>query len=123
MRRPPPELQPQPSSTMGSFEDLWALIEASPSFDSKIAPLPIVTAAPKNPTGGRERHIDGRMVTDIEVGMPLTGRNNLGEAPLLKLAGDLQWRPYCTAVGCPQRRDSGRRRQSALCHIPISLNV
>jgi len=114
----------------GSFEDLWALIEASPSFDSKIAPLPIVTAAPKNPTGGRERHIDGRMVTDIEVGMPLTGRNNLGEAPLLKLAGDLQWRHTAQLSGVPSAEtvdDEGNRLYATFyfveCVMPEPLGM
>lgn len=35
---------------------------------------------------------DGNVKTvDLEIGMPLTGRNNLAETPLLKLVGDIRW--------------------------------
>jgi probable biosynthetic protein (TIGR04098 family) len=39
----------------------------------------------------------------VDVGMPLTGRNNLAEGPLLQLLGHLRWRHISSDVGVPSR--------------------
>ena len=42
---------------------------------------------------------DRTSYTDVEIGMPLTGRCHLAETPLLKLIGDLQWKHIGEVTG------------------------
>ncbi len=42
---------------------------------------------------------DRTAYTDVEIGMPLTGRCNLAETPLLRLIGDLQWKHISEITG------------------------
>jgi probable biosynthetic protein (TIGR04098 family) len=42
---------------------------------------------------------DNTAYTDVEIGMPLTGRCNLAETPLLRLVGDLQWKHIAEITG------------------------
>lgn len=43
------------------------------------------------------------MHEDLEIGMPLTGRNNLAETPLLQYVGDQRWRHITRLTGIPSR--------------------
>jgi probable biosynthetic protein (TIGR04098 family) len=45
----------------------------------------------------------GLLVDRLVIGMPLTGRNNLAETPLLKYAGDLRWRHISAVAGVPSK--------------------
>jgi probable biosynthetic protein (TIGR04098 family) len=46
----------------------------------------------------------GLLYADVEVGMPLTGRNNLAEGPLLQRLGDLRWGHISQLCGVPSRQ-------------------
>ncbi|MBI1763012.1 MAG: hypothetical protein HYR56_16415 [Acidobacteria bacterium] len=46
----------------------------------------------------------GTLYADVEIGMPLTGRNNLAEGPLLQLLGDLRWRHIAHLCGVPSKQ-------------------
>lgn len=46
----------------------------------------------------------GVLAEDVEVGMPVTGRNNLAEGPLLQRLGDLRWRHLSALSGTPSKQ-------------------
>jgi probable biosynthetic protein (TIGR04098 family) len=45
----------------------------------------------------------GLLYADVEIGMPLTGRNNLAEGPLLQRLGDLRWGHISQLCGVPSK--------------------
>jgi probable biosynthetic protein (TIGR04098 family) len=45
----------------------------------------------------------GTLYDEIEIGMPMTGRNNLAETPLLKYLGDLRWKHLTAVCGVPSK--------------------
>ena len=51
-------------------------------------------------------HLDdqGTYFVDLEVGMPLLGRCNLAETPLLRLLGDIRWNHITRFTGVPSKR-------------------
>lgn len=60
-----------------------------------------------------------------EVGMPLTGRNNLGETPLLKMIGDLRWQHISLFSGVPSRLladDTGERLYATFFYVEINFS-
>jgi probable biosynthetic protein (TIGR04098 family) len=54
-------------------------------------------------TGERRYTPSGVLYADIEIGMPLTGRNNLAEGPLLQRLGDLRWGHISHLCGVPSK--------------------
>ena len=52
---------------------------------------------------GRRYTSSGMLYADIEIGMPLTGPNNLAEGPLLQQLGDLRWAHISHMSGVPSR--------------------
>jgi probable biosynthetic protein (TIGR04098 family) len=46
----------------------------------------------------------GLLYADLEIGMPLTGRNNLAEGPLLQRLGDLRWGHISHLCGVPSKQ-------------------
>jgi probable biosynthetic protein (TIGR04098 family) len=42
-------------------------------------------------------------LAELEIGLPLTGRCNLAESPLLQLVGDLQWKAISRISGVPSK--------------------
>lgn len=57
------------------------------------------SGAPAPRTGGSSLGPDDTLYTEIEVGMPLTGRNNLAETPLLCEIGNLRWQHMSAVSG------------------------
>lgn len=55
------------------------------------------------PTGGPRLVGDAGFYEDLEIGMPLTGRFNLAEGPLLQRLGDIRWRHISALMGVPTR--------------------
>ena len=47
---------------------------------------------------------EGALYVDIEIGIPLTGRNHLAEGPLLQVLGDLRWTHINRISGVPVTR-------------------
>jgi probable biosynthetic protein (TIGR04098 family) len=61
---------------------------------------------------------------DLEIGMPLTGRNNLAETPLLQYLGDLRWRHVSEIVGVPSREiadDDGERLYATFFYVEVGF--
>lgn len=61
---------------------------------------------------------------DLEIGMPLTGRNNLAETPLLQYLGDLRWRHISDIVGVPSREiadDDGARLYATFFYVEVGF--
>jgi probable biosynthetic protein (TIGR04098 family) len=55
-------------------------------------------------TAERRYTPSGLLYADVEVGMPLTGRNNLAEGPLLQRLGDLRWGHISHLCGVPSKQ-------------------
>lgn len=56
------------------------------------------------PTSERRYRPSGMLYADIEIGMPLTGRNHLAEGPLLQRLGDLRWGHLSHLCGVPSKQ-------------------
>lgn len=82
-----------------------AAVAAGPSGSVAVAPSGPATAPAAAQTGAPRRYTpSGLLYADIEVGMPLTGRNNLAEGPLLQLLGDLRWSHISQLCGVPSKQ-------------------
>ncbi len=60
----------------------------------------------------------------LEIGMPLTGRNNLAETPLLQYLGDQRWRHVSDMVGVPSREivdDAGERLYATFFYVEVAF--
>lgn len=85
------------------------------------APAPTF-AAPR--AGGSELINPGLAVDDLEIGMPLTGRNNLAETPLLQRLGDQRWRHISDVMGVPSRQivdDQGERLYATFFYVEMAF--
>ncbi len=63
-------------------------------------------------------------VRDLEIGMPLTGRNNLAETPLLQYLGDLRWSDISRITGVPTREivdDEGERLYATFFYVEVAF--
>ncbi len=61
---------------------------------------------------------------DLEIGMPLTGRNNLAETPLLQYLGDLRWRHNSEIIGVPSREivdEAGERLYATFFYVEVAF--
>src|SRR5262245_45827418 len=61
---------------------------------------------------------------DIEIGMPLTGRNNLAETPLLQRLGDQRWRHLGHLMGIPTRDivdENGERLYATFFYVEMAF--
>lgn len=92
---------------LASFRTVTAiadLIEAKLQ-DGAPSEQPVVTApAATSPhlTGGSHLERD-LLFSDLEIGMPMTGRNNLAETPLLREIGHLRWQHISALSGVPSK--------------------
>lgn len=86
-----------------------ATLSRSATVRNAGAPERIVSS--EHPVSG-PRLVGGVYYDDIEIGMPLTGRFNLAEGPLLQRVGDLRWRHISAMMGVPSReiRDEDQDR-------------
>jgi probable biosynthetic protein (TIGR04098 family) len=61
---------------------------------------------------------------ELEIGMPLTGRNNLAETPLLQHLGDRRWRQLSEIIGVPSRHivdDQGERLYATFFYVEVAF--
>ena len=61
---------------------------------------------------------------DLEIGMPMTGRNNLAETPLLQYLGDQRWRQISAVMGVPTREivdDAGERLYATFYYVELAF--
>jgi len=61
---------------------------------------------------------------ELEIGMPLTGRNNLAETPLLQYLGDLRWRQISDLMGVPTRDiadEHGERLYATFFYVDVAF--
>jgi acyl carrier protein len=63
---------------------------------------------------------DGSYYVEIEVGIPLMGRNNLAETPLMKLLGEMRWNHIHQFSGVPSRHlvdETGERLYATFYYL------
>src|SRR5262245_10541551 len=87
-----------PDQEWFSFGSIQDIIDFAGSHGRSGAETPRASASgvDRNPVDrpshlGRRYTRSGMLYTDLEIGLPLTGRNNLAEGPLLQYLGDLRW--------------------------------
>jgi probable biosynthetic protein (TIGR04098 family) len=85
---------------------------------------PAPGAPPEVPATGLRLAPSGMLYDDVEIGMPLTGRNNLAEGPLLQYVGDLRWK-HLSAVCGVRTRDivdaEGNRLYSTFFYVEVAF--
>jgi probable biosynthetic protein (TIGR04098 family) len=83
-----------------------------------------VLARVKSQTGGTPSSVEQWARADLEIGMPLTGRNNLAETPLLQYLGDQRWRHVSEIVGVPTRQivdEAGERLYATFFYVEVAF--
>lgn len=83
-----------------------------------------LAAAVSSTSPGRRYTSSGTLYADIEVGLPLTGRNNLAEGPLLQCLGDLRWRHLSHLSGRPAAQifdAAGRRLYPTFSYVEMAF--
>jgi len=121
----------------GSDSDHFATLKKASIFLEKRLPqTPVAAAAPAvavsltattAPMTRQSMWLDdqGFLHYPTEIGMPLTGRNNLGETPLLKLIGDLRWQHISMFSGVPSRLltdDTGERLYATFYYVEVNFS-
>jgi probable biosynthetic protein (TIGR04098 family) len=89
-----------------AFRNLDAIVDKVHLRTALSVPSDAVHAVPApsaTPAGGLRVSPSGLLHADLEVGMPLMGRNNLGEGPLLQRLGDLRWSHISELCGVRSR--------------------
>jgi acyl carrier protein len=74
--------------------------------------------------GGRFLGADDELHADMELGMHLTGRNNLAETPLLREIGNLRWEHMSLIAGVPSKEvvdESGERLYPTFFFVEIAF--
>ncbi len=74
--------------------------------------------------GGSRLASTGTFYEDLEIGMPLTGLNNLSEGPLLQRLGDIRWRHVSTLCGVPSRLvvdEEGQRLYPTFFYVEVAF--
>ena len=88
------------------------------SVDGAPGALPILPPMPPADIGA------GLAVEHLEIGMPLTGRNNLAETPLLQYLGDQRWRHVSRILDIPSRAivdAEGERLYATFFYVEIAF--
>lgn len=122
----------------GSESEQFSTIQRAAAFLEKRAaasppPLPAATTtaptpaapAPAAQTATTGLDAAGLLHTPLEVGMPLTGRNNLGESPLLKVIGDQRWQHVSLFSGVPSKLltdDTGERLYATFFYVEANFS-
>lgn len=115
----------------GSESDHFATItKASALLTKRLAAEPAkASAAPTSPAvatpaasaqPGLWLDAEGYLHTPLQIGMPLTGRNGVGESPLLKVLGDLRWTHVGLFSGVPSKLlsdDTGERLYATFFYV------
>lgn len=73
-------------------------------------------------SGDSHMREDGSYVMELEVGMPLMGRCNLAETPLLRLLGEIRWNHISRFTGVPSRElsdETGERLYATFYYTEI----
>jgi probable biosynthetic protein (TIGR04098 family) len=67
---------------------------------------------------------DGALHVDVEIGMPLTGKANLAETPLLKLVGDIRWKHIAQLLRTGSKQlvdDTGQRLYATFFYVEVGF--
>src|SRR5262245_9660701 len=92
---------------------------------SRLPPAEGRTAAAPRPQARIDVAADRALACDdFEVGMPLTGRNNLAETPLLQRLGDQRWRHIGDLMGIPTRDivdENGERLYATFFYVEMAF--
>ena len=84
----------------------------SPTGHAPVSPIEPLTTRP------------GVAVEHLEIGMPLTGRNNLAETPLLQWLGDQRWRHVSRVLDVPSRDivdEDGERLYATFFYVEVGF--
>jgi probable biosynthetic protein (TIGR04098 family) len=98
-------------------------------------PSPMMTSRPGSvaahgapavatPSQGRRYTASGMLYADLEIGMPLTGVNNLAEGPLLQWLGDLRWGHMSQLCGQPSQQivdGDGNRLYATFFYVELAF--
>jgi len=117
----------------GSESEQFSTIQRAAAFLEKraaAAPAPVPQPAPPvapltSHQGGLGLDANGLLHSPLVVGMPLTGRNNLGETPLLKVIGDLRWQHVGLFSGVPSKLltdDTGERLYATFFYVEANFS-
>ncbi|MDI1312633.1 LnmK family bifunctional acyltransferase/decarboxylase [Prosthecobacter sp.] len=118
----------------GSDSDHFATLKKAAAFLEKrlpktpeVAAAPAVAVSQAAPATRQSMWLDeqGFLHYPTEIGMPMTGRNNLGETPLLKLIGDLRWQHISMFSGVPSRLladDTGERLYATFFYVEVNFS-
>ena len=82
---------------VSSIVDL--VMEKHEVLNASVGPPSVPSSTPAPSIGGSSLGPDDTLITEIEIGMPLTGRNNLAETPLLREVGNLRWQHMSLVSG------------------------
>ncbi|MEN3942449.1 LnmK family bifunctional acyltransferase/decarboxylase [Prosthecobacter sp. SYSU 5D2] len=117
----------------GSDSDHFATLKKAAAFLEKQqigtaapqeAPAPVENAATVF-QAGMWLDDQGLLHYPLEIGMPLTGRNNLGETAILKLIGDLRWRHVNFFSKVPSKLlcdDTGERLYATFFYVEANFS-
>ena len=110
-------------------DEEWASLHTPAGILASIARrhpvVPPAERAPETPrVSGGMAGPSSRSGDDLEIGMPLTGRNNLAETPLLQYLGDRRWRQVSEIIGVPSRDivdDRGERLYATFFYVEVAF--
>jgi probable biosynthetic protein (TIGR04098 family) len=110
-------------------DEEWASLDTPAgilaSLTRRRAVAPLAGRPPETPFGSsRTAGAASGSPDDLEIGMPLTGRNNLAETPLLQYLGDRRWRQLSEIIGVPSREivdDQGERLYATFFYVEVAF--
>lgn len=91
------------ASYLHTVSGITDLVETKLSGNGEMMAAIPETAPIRHTFGGRHLSSDNAFYADVEIGMHLTGRNNLAETPLLREIGQLRWEHLSAIVGVPSK--------------------
>ena len=107
------------------FRSIAELIDYA-GAETASAASPRAGAVSNGATAGPGWRLDpsGMLYDEIEIGMPMTGLNNLAESPLLKHLGDRLWTHMSALSGVPSRLlvdDEGHRLYPTFFYVEVAF--
>lgn len=112
------------SLVLGTLDDLVERIERLIRDSTEIDADAAVTFEVSDDSGSESRgstlREDTSLLTQLDIGMPLTGRNNMAETPLLKYVAELQWMHTSRLSGVLSKDivdESGARLYATLVYV------
>ena len=109
----------QESLRVAFSDEEWGSLDTPASIAAAIERVTAAGLATRTQSGA-----SAAVDEDLEIGMPLTGRNNLAETPLLQYLGDQRWRHVTRLTGVPSRDiadEDGHRLYATFFYVEIQF--